>query len=144
MHRTDEGGVDDGPGEVDRLLAPQPVQQQAVQCVPHAGPPPLVQAVPQGHAAAAHLAGEVLPGDAGLEYEQDAGEADAVVHPRVPALGAGLVPGQQGLDQLPQLVGDQRLGHGVLRDKGRRTGREGRANAGVVLEALRVRPPALN
>ena len=116
MHGTDARRVDDHPAEVDRILAAELVQQQAVQRVPHAGLAPLVQAVPQGHAAAAHLLGEVLPGDAGLQDEQDAGQTGAIRRARLAALGAGRVFGKDRLDQRPQIVGHQQLAHRVLRD----------------------------
>jgi len=67
------------------------VQQHRVQLVPNAGVGPLLQSVPQGHAAAAHLAGEVFPGDAGLEHEQDAAQTNPVVHTRPTALGTGVM-----------------------------------------------------
>ena len=63
--------IDDDAAEVDRVGAAELVQEQSVQGVPRAGLPPLVQAVPQGHAAAPHLVREVLPGDAGLEHERE-------------------------------------------------------------------------
>src|SRR5262249_32202112 len=56
---------------------------------------------------------EVFPRDAGLEDEEDAGEGLAIAH----GLAAGVAEAarlggrQQRLDDLPQLIGDERLGH---------------------------------
>ena len=100
VHGTDRGGVDDDDddaAEVDAVGPAQPVQQQPVQGRPHPGLHPLVQAVPQRHAAAAHLLREVLPRDAGLEHEQDAGQADPVGDARgLPPLGLGSWRGRIG------------------------------------------------
>src|SRR5438105_97490 len=58
---------------------------------------------------------QVIPGDAGLEDKQDAGEDLAIVQ----RLATGKAEtalgwrGQQGLDMLPKFVADQRF-HGVL------------------------------
>src|SRR5436309_2533351 len=68
---------------------------------------------PAGHAAAAaHLAGQVLPGDARLEDEEDAGQCLAVVEAGLPTLGAGGPLGQDRFDDLPEFVGQEGLGHG--------------------------------
>jgi hypothetical protein len=83
VHGTDARRVDDDPVEVDHVGPAEPVEQQAVQRVPHAGPPPVVQPVPQGHPATPEFVREVLPRQAGLQDEQDAGQADAVVDRRV-------------------------------------------------------------
>jgi tetratricopeptide (TPR) repeat protein len=55
---------------------------------------------------------QVLPLDAGLEDQEDAGEGLAVLEPGMAALGAGCPPRQEGLDELPEFVGEQGLGHG--------------------------------
>jgi len=100
-------------------VAAEVVQQYRVQFVPDAGPGPFFQTVPEGHAAAAHLAGEVFPGDARSQNEQDATEAQAVVHAGPASLGIGIVFGQKWLDQPPKLIRDQRLGHTFLREQSR-------------------------
>ena len=75
---------------------------------------PVPQAAPAGHAAAAaHLGGEVFPGDARLQDEEDAGQGLAVVDrlasgvAEAPRLGRR----QQRLDEFPQRIGDEWLGH---------------------------------
>lgn len=87
-----------------------------MQSLPHARLHPLVQAVPQRHAAATHLQREVFPRDAGLEHEDDPAQANPVGRARLAALGAGRVLGKNRFDQLPQLVGHQQLAHHVLHD----------------------------
>ena len=72
-----------------------------MQALPYAGLAPGIQAVLKRHAAAAHLAGEIFPGDAGLEDEKDAGETDPVVHRRLAALGTRLVFRKQRLNKFP-------------------------------------------
>ena len=68
------------------------------------------QPAPAGHAAAAaHLARQVLPGDAGLQHEQDAGQAGAVRDPRAPALGLGRLRREPRLNDAPELIRHQRL-----------------------------------
>jgi hypothetical protein len=137
VHGTDVGGVGGGAGEVDHPGPAHPREQDRVQPRPHARRVPLVQPVPQRHAAAAHLVGEVFPGDAALQDEQDPGEAHAAVDPRVPAERARLMLGQQGFDERPQVVRDQQLGHGVLRDEHARDVDAPRRTPGTVnLEAL--------
>jgi len=89
VHRTDLGRVGDDAGKVDQVCLAQVRQQDLVQLGPHARYVPLVQPVPQRHPTAAHLVGEVLPRDAGLEDEEDPGEAHAVIDARVTAQRAG-------------------------------------------------------
>src|SRR5439155_15283481 len=75
-----ERRIDRAPLPIDLVGAAQLGQQQLVQALPNAGAVPVLETVEAGHAAAAaHLLGEVLPGDAGLEDEEDAGEHLAVV-----------------------------------------------------------------
>src|SRR5262249_46354966 len=77
---------------------------------------PQAQVVTTGLATAAtQFGGQVVPGDAGLEDEEDAGEDLAVVDGLAPgeaeaALGRR---GQQGLEAFPQGIGDKRF-HGLL------------------------------
>src|SRR5262245_65210178 len=75
---------------------------------------PAVQAPPTGHAAAAaHFPGEILPGNAGLEDEEDAGQGLAVADGFASRVtkAAGLGGQQQGLDEVPQGIGEEWLGH---------------------------------
>src|SRR4051812_1219811 len=75
---------------------------------------PVPQAAPAGDpGAAAHLQGEVFPGDAGLEDEDDAGQTRAVIDGGTAApAGLGLVSRQEWLDRLPELVRNQGTRHG--------------------------------
>ncbi len=75
-----EGGVDQGPLPVDRVGTVEFGQQDRVQLEPDTGPMPESQVGPAGPAAAtAEFGGQIVPGDAGLEDEQDAREDLAVV-----------------------------------------------------------------
>jgi hypothetical protein len=89
------------------------VQQAVQQFLPDAAALPESQAAPAGDArAAAHLQGQVFPGQAGLEHENDAGQASAIINGRAAALaGLGLVSGQERLDRLPEFVRNQRTRH---------------------------------
>lgn len=74
---------------------------------------PLGKAPPAGHPRpAAHLLGEILPGDTGLQDEDDAGEDPAVGDPLAPGVSVPpLDDGQLGLDASPQVVRDEMLCH---------------------------------
>ena len=92
-------------------------QQHRVQLPPDAGLVPEPQVVAAGLAAtAAEFGGQVVPGDAGLEDEQDAGEDLAVVQ----GLAAGEAEAawgrgrQQRLETFPQGIGDRGLSWPVL------------------------------
>lgn len=66
-------GAHRGPGEVERVGSPQPIQQHLVQPLPDAGGVPLGQVSPARLArAVAELLRQVLPGDPGVQHEQDA------------------------------------------------------------------------
>src|SRR5262249_1705569 len=111
-HGADVPGVDDEPLEVDPVGPPEVGQQDRVDPVPGAGGLPVAQAIPTGHAAtAAHLLRQVLPGDAGLEEEDDPGEDLAVVEEGSAALGVGRMRREERLDQLPEFVRQEWLGH---------------------------------
>src|SRR5512135_1981028 len=110
-----EAAVDDGAVPIDLVRTLQLGQQDLVQLLPEAGSRPVAEPAPAGHTTtAAHLAGQILPVDAGLQDEEDAGQALAVVD----RLAAGeaeparLGWGQQRSDPLPQLIDDEWLGHG--------------------------------
>src|SRR5690606_20238627 len=75
-----EAAIDDGTLPVDPVGSLQLSQQDLVQPLPDAGPIPVAEPSPAGHAAtAAQLARQVLPVDAGLQDEEDAGEAPAIL-----------------------------------------------------------------
>ncbi len=64
--------------------------------------------------------GRSSPGGAGLEDEDDAGEASPVIHRgTAPLARLGLVPRQQRLDRLPQFVRDQGARHSGVSHKQR-------------------------
>ena len=90
-------------------------QQHRVQLPPDTGLMPDPQVVAAGlAAAAAEFGGQVIPGDAGLEDEQDAGEDLAVVQ-GLAAREAEAAWGwgwQQGPETLPQRIGDEGF-HGL-------------------------------
>ena len=70
--------------------------------VPDASLLPVSQVPPAGHAAAAvHLLGQILPGDTGLEYEDDSGQDLAVVQGGSASFGAWWMFGQDGFDEVP-------------------------------------------
>jgi hypothetical protein len=99
---------------VDLAGVVQALEQDLDELEPDAGLLPGVESAPTGHAAAAaHLDGEVFPGDAGFEDEEDAGQGLAV--PDGFATGeaepTGLGRRQQRLKDVPEFIGDQRLGH---------------------------------
>ncbi len=90
------------PRPVDLVRLPKPVEQHLVYLVPYACSLPIPQAAPTGHAAAAaHLLGKHLPGDAAAEHEHDSGQRCPIVQPRSPALGLGRLRWQQRLDDCP-------------------------------------------
>ena len=103
--RPHEAAVDQRPRPGDLVGAAQPVEQDLVDLVPGAVGLPIPQPSPAGHpAAAVHLVRQVLPGEAGLEDEEDAGQRGAVGDGGLAALGAGCPLGQQRFDDLPQFV----------------------------------------
>jgi transposase len=107
---THLGGVDRGPLPVELTGGVELCQEHFVQLLPDALPLPLIQSPPAGDpGATAHLLGEVLPGDGGLQDEEDAGQGLAVADP----LGTGVAVAaphlrDQRLHHLPELVGNQR------------------------------------
>jgi hypothetical protein len=100
-------GVHHGRREVYFLLRPEAVQQDLVDRLPDPGLLPGVQIPPTTHpASAAHLLGQVLPGDACLEHEQDSRQSLATVQ----RLAAGILEparlgrGKERFDHAPQFV----------------------------------------
>src|SRR5581483_1297992 len=75
-----ERGVDQCPRPVDLVGVVEFRQEQSVQLLPDASLIPQPQIVAAGFAtAAAQFGWQVVPGDAGLEDEEDAGEGLAVI-----------------------------------------------------------------
>src|SRR5436190_10048671 len=76
-----KGAVHARPAPIDLVRLAQAVQDRLVQARPDACLLPVAQAPPAGHAAAAaHLRGQHLPGDAALEHEEDPRQSRAVGH----------------------------------------------------------------
>src|SRR3954470_18163486 len=110
-----EAAVDQRPIPVDPIRLVQLGQEPLVELLPDPGLVPVAEPPPAGHAAtAAHLLGEILPVDAGLQDEEDAGQRLAVVDRLAAgeAAAARLVWREQGLQPLPERVGDEGFGHG--------------------------------
>ncbi len=108
FQRPDRGGTDRRAGEVQRIGPAQLVQRYLAQALPHSGGVPLLQRPPAGRPGAeTRLRGQVLPGDAGVQDEQDALEGLAVIEPLPPGMPeTALGSGKQGLDPGPELVID--------------------------------------
>src|SRR4051812_29827614 len=100
-----EAAVDQRPIPVDPIRLVQLGQEPLVELLPDPGLVPVAEPPPAGHAAtAAHLPGEILPVDAGLQDEQDAGQRLAVVDRLAAgeAAAARLVWREQRLQPLPE------------------------------------------
>jgi hypothetical protein len=83
-----------------------------MQAVPDAGRGPVAQPPPAGHpAATAHLLGQVLPGDAGLQHKQDPRQRRPVRHARPASLRFGGLRREQRRDVIPQFIRDKQLRH---------------------------------
>src|SRR5947207_8492769 len=106
------GTVGEEPLEVDLVGMAEVGQEDLVDLVPDARGLPVAQAVPAGHATTtAHLLRQVLPGQAGLEDEDDPGEDFAIVQEGASAFGLRGMRRDQRLDQFPEFVWEQGLGH---------------------------------
>jgi hypothetical protein len=80
-----------------------------VERLPNPGGLPVAQPSPAGHAAAAaHLLGQILPGEAGLEHEQDAGQGLTIVDGFAPGEPEppGLRRRQERFDPFPESIGE--------------------------------------
>ena len=110
----DTHAVDGGPRPIDLVVVAQPVQQPMMQGLPDAGGLPVAQPPPAGHAAAtAQLLGrEQPPGHPGAQHVDDAAEHGPILDPGPTAIGMGRLGWQQRLDGIPDLIGDELLGHG--------------------------------
>src|SRR5215203_3886188 len=110
--RRKGGTVECAAAEVDRVRPAEPVEQRAVEPFEDPGRLPIAQPAPAGHAgAAAHLLRQARPRDAGAEHEYDALERLAIVEGWTATFRAGRSFGEQGCDQRPEGVGDERFGH---------------------------------
>jgi hypothetical protein len=91
------------------------IEQQMMKLKPNAGFHPFVQASPAGHSrAAAHFLGQVFPGNACLENEEDACEAFSIVESWPAARSSTSFVGgsrQQRRNQIPELVSDKKASH---------------------------------
>jgi len=105
---------------IDEFIGAEETEHLLPHLLPDAGLMPIVQPSPTGHAAAAaHLHRKIFPWRAGLEDEEDADEAVAIRDARPTAFGRGLLLGKERLDEFPQFVRNERLGHDrVLPDCG--------------------------
>jgi hypothetical protein len=102
------------PGPVDLVGRMELGQQQRVQLIPHASLSPVAQPAPARHARPVpELLGQIDPGHAGQQHEQDAVQAGAVIQRQPPRPARASRPDrQQRLDPRPQLVADFVPGHG--------------------------------
>src|SRR5262249_21235279 len=111
--RADAGAVDGALRPVQLAGSVESFEQDGVDLLPGAVGLPVPQPAPARHPApAVHLGWQVLPRQARPEHGKDAGQGLPVRGRRPAALRAQR--GQrreQGLDDLPQGVGQQRLGH---------------------------------
>jgi hypothetical protein len=102
------GAVDRAPVQVQLASGAQLGEQQLVQRRPDAGLGPVAQPPPAGHPAAPdQCGGQLVPGDAGLEHEDDAGERGPVIDrpaARIP-VAAGLGGGSSGAIRSHSLSG---------------------------------------
>jgi len=113
-HGTQVTAVDQETREVDFLEKAQMVEQELMDAWPDAGATPISEAAPTRHAAAAaHLLGEILPRDAGLENEDNAGESPAIVEEWSSAFWMRRMRWQKQPNEFPQVVGKQWPSHGT-------------------------------
>jgi len=114
FERAHVGAVDRAPVQVQLAEGAQLVQQQRVQGRPDAGRGPVAQPPPAGHPGAAdQRRGQLVPGDAGLEHEHDAGQCGPVTDRSTTRIAMPPRPWwwQQRLDPFPQSVRHELLDH---------------------------------
>src|SRR5262249_35811508 len=111
---ADERAIHGRPRPVDLVRPLQLRQQQRMEAVPDAGAiPRLEPAAAAATRTATHLAWQVVPADARFQDEQDACQGLAVGQ----RLAAGVAEAawlgrwEQGLDPLPEGIGQQWRGH---------------------------------
>lgn len=110
--RWDASRVQRRPRPVNGISFSQPVEQDAVQTVPHARPLPLAQPPPARDAAAvAQLGGQQLPGDTTLQHEQDAHQRRPVVESWTATLRLGRLQREERRDHLPQFIRYEQFRH---------------------------------
>jgi hypothetical protein len=110
---ADMGRVDDEPLEVNLVRPTKVGQQDLVDLAPDARGLPVAQAVPTGHAAAtAHLLRQILPGQAGLEDEDDPSKDFAIVKEGASPFGLRGMRRDQRSNPFPEFVCKHELGHG--------------------------------
>lgn len=103
----DARGIERGAAPVNLPGIAEVIQQRAVKGVPHAGFLPVPQTPQAGHPRASpHLRRQHLPGNAGLQHEDAAGQRGTVGHMRAAVLGVGRFGRQQQGDDVPQIVVD--------------------------------------
>jgi hypothetical protein len=108
------GAVDGAAVQIQNAVGAQLGQQQRVKLGPDAGLGPVPQPPPAGHSRTAEQAGgQLVPGDAGLEDEHDAGQSGTVIDRPTSrtATAARLGSRQQRFDSLPQPIGHEFLDH---------------------------------
>src|SRR5262249_39608391 len=110
----DERAIHSRPRPVNPVRPLQLRQQDLMETLPDAGAIPRLEPAAAATAGAAtHLTRQVLPADAGVQDEHDAGQSLAVGQ----RLAAGVAEAawlgrrQQRLDALPQGIGQQWRGH---------------------------------
>lgn len=83
-----------------------------MEALPDLGLLPVPQAAPAGATApVAQLTWQVLPGDAGPQNEENAGQNRAIVTPPSTALRLVWALGEEGLNDRPQVVWEDLLRH---------------------------------
>src|SRR5207244_12539232 len=83
--RSQQGAVRDVATPSDLIRRAKFVEQHLMEALPHARPVPGTKITPAGNArAAAHFAWQIAPGNAGFQYEENAGEGSARMQ-RLPA-----------------------------------------------------------
>lgn len=83
-----------------------------MEAVPDAGRRPIAQAAPAGDpGATAQFLGQVLPGDAGCQHEDDPGQAGPIRNTGAATRGLGRFGRQERFDDRPQLVRKKGLAH---------------------------------
>src|SRR3989442_10215752 len=115
LQRTQRGAVHDGARPIDLIRLAKFFEQHLMEALPHARPVPGTKITPAGNArAAAHFAWQIAPGNAGFQYEENAGEGSARMQ-RLPARKAAASRSggrQQWRDPLPHDVLYNVSGHG--------------------------------
>jgi hypothetical protein len=113
-HSADRGGIDDHTGPVNLVSRTQPGEQDFMQSAPDASNLPVPQTAPATHAAAAaHLARQQVPAQAGLQDEQDAREQRTIIERLAPWITASpwFGRGQQRFDECPKFVVEYGFSH---------------------------------